>query len=920
MQKTFILIQTFVAFPLFVSLLVMTPVPTNAAPPTPFPVMVASVPSWIADGSGISGQESCAQPLSLNCGCGNMSISNAGSQSSPDSTSGWIPPETLAQAQNSAWETFTSREFGYSIKYPPALRPQEKSTEAARLGGVPSDIWFGDTIHVISRIPPLPENVFSLIWGNAAKVKLPQGLDALRLERVSEPIGGGPSRTSIEYLVRADGADFFLVYDPLDEGDQNRQTYEAMVSTFTVLPQRTYIPPVIALVAETDGFDFPVDPRDGSWGRPTGSLRYNQTGNGTRSTTCYGKPMWELQHAGEDWMRSAGSNVYAVANGQVIWAKYENYPGAVVIIMHTLPSGTSNPWGGNLIYSMYGHLDSGSIISQWTEVRRGQLIGKIHDWGTNSHVHFEMRRYGNMQQAPQWVNGCYFCNTSWPGPGYTNTGCHPDWFGYTHPSNWIDTHRPGGGANQPPRTPSLVRPHDWYESNDGKAPELCWQNNGDPNGDAVQFYAEIYQSAVNANSGWISGTCWRPSSLDGKYYTYAWHVKAKDSRGAESGWSETWHFTIRPAPTPPPNQPPHTPSLVSPHDWYESNDGKAPELCWQNNGDPNGDAVQFYAEIYQSAVNANSGWISGTCWRPSSLDGKYYTYAWHVKAKDSRGAESGWSETWHFTIRPAVPDLRPYAPVGYSAPVVPSSRQGTRSANTLYAGSRTFFDWHFVNSGTGTAPGTFYVELWLDGTRLYIRYPYPDFAPGQIGGFDDWAADVEQPGWHTVRLIVDPDNVVSESDENNNVWEGRFLWQSIRGWKGEYFSNPHLEGNPYLTRDDSSIDFDWPGVPPDPSLPSERFSVRWTRTINFQLAGIYRFRIFHDDGARLWINETKIFDNWCDNCREEEILDRRINSGLHTIKMEMWQNGGWSGAKLSWQSLSPPPSKTIRLFLPLIRR
>jgi hypothetical protein len=40
-------------------------------------------------------------------------------------------------------------------------------------------------------------------------------------------------------------------------------------------------------------------------------------------------------------------------------------------------------------------------------------------------------------------NGCHFCNTSWPGPGYTDTGCNPDWFGYTHPSNWIDGHRPG---------------------------------------------------------------------------------------------------------------------------------------------------------------------------------------------------------------------------------------------------------------------------------------------------------------------------------------------------------------------------------------------------------------------------------------------------------------------------------------------
>jgi hypothetical protein len=107
----------------------------------------------------------------------------------------------------------------------------------------------------------------------------------------------------------------------------------------------------------------------------------------------------------------------------------------------------------------------------------------------------------------------------------------------------------------------------------------------------------------------------------------------------------------------PDNRAPNSPSPQSPNDWYVAQDGRAPTLCWNNPGDPDGDSVQFYAEVYGSAVNANSGWQNGTCWRPGSLDGQYHTYQWHVKAKDSRGAESGWSTTWRFTVE--APDAPP---------------------------------------------------------------------------------------------------------------------------------------------------------------------------------------------------------------------------------------------------------------------
>jgi murein DD-endopeptidase MepM/ murein hydrolase activator NlpD len=819
------------------------------------------------------------------------------------------------------WETYTSLESGYSIRYPPTLQLRE--VKQYQNDGVPSDLWIGESIHIITRIPPLPEDAFlSPIWKSAAKVTLSQGIEALRLERSSEPMGGGTLRLTIEYLIRANDADFFLIYDPPVPSDEERRLFEAIVSTFTPLPQRTYAPPVAtqsvgALAAQTDGFDFPVDPRDGSSGRPPWYAGYNvQNPSVSGWSSCYNKPLNQLQHAGEDWFRSAGSNVYAIANGRVIWSdKNANYPGGVIIIEHTLPPGISNPWGGNLIYSMYGHLDPNSLISQWADVTRGQLIGKVYNWGSNSHVHFEVRRYGNMQQAPEWVNGYHFCNTTWPGPGYTDTNAHPDWFGYTHPSNWIDSHRPGGGggcgitsipsgyhqcaeeggfcsfsgtadviyganscytsprsfsngiacnndvfgdplpgvhkycytngsggggswayqlfdlgdyngdkyeSNQtiadlstvgwndraesikinsgyeiiacehanfqgncgratgpaqfsdinalaqglrnglssikvcvgscpnPPSAPSLISPSNGQYFNEGQGINLSWSATGN------EYYGEVWGGPGGTLTfGWQSGTS-KDIGSQWAGYTYSWHVKARNDAGT-SDWSSTWTFTVKPA----------APSNLS----AQTASCSQVNLYWtDNSGNEEG------YKIYRNGSYVGQVGMNATSYQDTGLNGNT-SYSYYVRA--FRGSiESDTSNTVNITTPPCaqpLPDLRPYAPSGYPYPVVPSSVQGTHTVNTLYAGQTTYFDWHFTNSGGSVAPGTFYVELWVDSI-CYVRYPQPDFYPGWVGGFDDWAETISTPGWHTVRLVTDPDNTVAESDENNNVWEMQFYW------------------------------------------------------------------------------------------------------------------------------------------------
>lgn len=141
-------------------------------------------------------------------------------------------------------------------------------------------------------------------------------------------------------------------------------------------------------------------------------------------------------HLGEDGGGSAGTPVYAIANGYVkqiyVNTKCGDY-GTAIIVEHQLPAG--DPSGSHIV-SVYGHLRNTDLQVGLGEVSKGALLGYLGNYYQNGcwseHIHFGIRK------------GAY--SSTWVYWGYGNATVLADWL---HPTNFVNGHQ-GGGDTIPP--------------------------------------------------------------------------------------------------------------------------------------------------------------------------------------------------------------------------------------------------------------------------------------------------------------------------------------------------------------------------------------------------------------------------------------------------------------------------------------
>ncbi len=277
----------------------------------------------------------------------------------------------------------------------------------------------------------------------------------------------------------------------------------------------------------------------------------------------------------------------------------------------------------------------------------------------------------------------------------------------------------------------------------------------------------------------------------------------------------------------------------------------------------------------------------------------------------------GWGD---LLVQPR-PTAVPPSPSPTPAPMCTNSatfvRDVTISDGTRIEAGRTFTKtWRLTNSGTCTWTPE-YALVFVDGDRMGAAGSTALLGNVPPGSTVDLTAVLQAP--------VD-DGLYSGYWMLRNQEGGRFgLGQGankpfrvqirvgpppppvISDWRGEYYANRKLEGDPYLVRNDEEIDFNWGRGAPMEGFPSDDFSVRWTQSLKFDSA-LYRLHILGDDGIRLWVDDRMVIDEWQDGSARERTIDLAMAKGSHDLQLDYYERGGAARVSLWWEKVKGPKS------------
>lgn len=185
------------------------------------------------------------------------------------------------------------------------------------------------------------------------------------------------------------------------------------------------------------------------------------------------------------------------------------------------------------------------------------------------------------------------------------------------------------------------------------------------------------------------------------------------------------------------------------------------------------------------------------------------------------------------------------------------------------------------------------VRVWLDGILIIDQWH-------DAAGVTYTAEQTLAAGMHTLRI---------EYYERRGVAQIEFWWErtgDFPQWRGAYFPNVDLVGDPTLVRNDTAIDFNWGAAAPAAGLPADNFSARWTRTAQFD-AATYRFHVVVDDGACLYVDDVLVIDEWRDGGRREVTADRTLGAGNHSLRVEYYERTGEALIRVWWEKITSYP-------------
>jgi len=454
-------------------------------------------------------------------------------------------------------------------------------------------------------------------------------------------------------------------------------------------------------------------------------------------------------------------------------------------------------------------------------------------------------------------------------------------------SGWVQSNpeTTGPDANDPPNDPTSVVATSLGQT----SVRISWVNGGDPDGDPVEFQVrEVTDASIQ--SGWLGAgtTQWTATGLD-PATTYRFEVQGRDD-GSPPGFT-SWVASNPVTTDSPPNEPPNRPTNVV----ATALGPTSVEIQWTDNGDPDGDPVEYYVEeVYD--VEIASGWLAtgATSWIATNL-APGTTYRFQVRGRDDANppAYSAWVRANLVTTGDVAPNP-PYDPSNVIAT--------TLGPNSIEI---TWVD----NGHPDDLPVQFYVEETSDPTiqsgwlaTSVTSWTAESLAPGTTYQFAVRARDDQDPRQYSAWVSSNPATTAPDANDPPN--DPLNVVASALGTSSIEITWTHAgdpDGDPvqYFVREvnDHSIASGW--------LASG--STRWTAT-GLEPATAYRFEVQGRDdqnpaGYTAWVasNEAQTSEpsNHPPN-RPENVL--ATADGMDTVH-------------ITWTSTGDPDGDAVQYYV-----